>query len=302
MKHCLVTGASGFVGRKLTQHLKNQGIQVRALFRHSSKGDWDDSVLFDFNRLHENALPDHIMESIDTVFHLAGINHALATMEEYQSINIEATIALFLLAIKNGVKRFIYFSSVKAIDPAANDRYGYSKKIAEEAILNLSKQHDIHLVILRPSMVYGPGMKGSLLALIRQIDKGFFPPVPKTATGGAMISVEELAEVALFVASQEKSNQKIYTITDGSIYPTRSLYDGIREVLGLSKMKWTVPRWLLYLICCPILRKPFLYNRWMKPVFYSNEFICQDLGWKPKRNVYHSLPSIVEYYRGCRAP
>lgn len=294
MKHCLVTGASGFVGQKMCAQLKKHNVQIRALFRNPAQGFWDEMVLSDFSNLTQKPLPADLMQGIDTVFHLAGINHALATYDQYQAVNVAATQKILALAAASNVKRFVYFSSVKAIVP--NDEYGRSKQKAEQLVLEFGAKHNIHVTVLRPSMVYGLGMKGSLLLMIRSIDKGTFLPVPMTEKGGSMIGVDDLVRIAYDAALKAEANGKIYTVTDGVSYPTRKLYDAVRASLGLSKRTWAIPEGLLRGVLCKILNKTMLYKRLMEPVSFSNEMICKELGFVPEQTVFDVLQNIVNQY------
>lgn len=304
LKKCLVTGASGFIGKPFCVYLKNQGVFVRALFRNPTSGPWDEQVIHDLADPERYSIPETIFDSIDTVFHLAGVAHAgrrsNISPEVYWTVNTASTGELMHLAAKSGVRRFIYFSSTKAINPT--DDYGSSKQAAEKLVLELGAKHGLHVCILRPSLVYGPNLKGNLLSMMRGIDRGWFPALPDTQNQRSLISVQDLSRVALLAAKNVKANGKIYTVTDGKNYSTRQLYDSMRQSLGRGRAKISFPLWPLK-ICARIgdlLRLPLNSESLDKITgseVHSSELLCEDLNWKPSTNFFQSMPEIVKAYK-----
>ena len=186
----LITGGTGFVGERLINKLRSTGHQLRVISRNSIPGI--ETVVAD---LKEASIPSEALSGVDTVFHLAGIAHdfreAAKMRNIYYAINVDSTIQLAELAIQSDVKRFVFVSSVKAGGKAFSSKcmietdqfepegiYGKSKRKAEIMLLELSHQSDMHIVIVRPSLVYGPGMKGNLKLMLSGIQKGWFPPLP----------------------------------------------------------------------------------------------------------------------------
>ncbi len=145
---CLVTGASGFIGRRLCQQLKREGSRVRALLRSASAGPWDEAHLCVLGADHLQA---EVLAGVDTIYHLAGVVHAMKPADVdpslYFRVNVAASEELAELAALAGVKRFVYFSSIKAVaDPGdkcvdeswqvpPDDPYGASKREAEQRLL-----------------------------------------------------------------------------------------------------------------------------------------------------------------------
>ena len=171
MKRILLTGSTGFIGCRLLKLLESSKCEIRLLSRQPHS-DYE-TIVCD---LGEKQVPDSALVSIDTVFHLAGYAHDLrdATSVEnrYQAINVEATVQLAKLAAQHGVKYFIFVSSVKAGGSAIACRcmteenqgepeeiYGRTKREAELKLLEIGRQSDIHITIVRPSLVYGPGVR-----------------------------------------------------------------------------------------------------------------------------------------------
>ena len=178
MKRILLTGSTGFIGCRLIKFLESSKCEIRLLSR-LPQSDYE-TIVCDLGK---KQVPDSALVSIDTVFHLAGYAHDLrdATSVEnrYQAINVEATVQLAKLAAEHGVKRFSFVSSVKAGGSAIVDRcmteedqgepegiYGKTKREAELKLLEICRQSDMQVMIVRPSLVYGAGVKGNL-ALMR---------------------------------------------------------------------------------------------------------------------------------------
>lgn len=307
MQNCLVTGATGFIGQSLCHELQKQGFHVRAFMRREEEGPWDEKFIGDFQD--EASLPKELVHGVDTIFHLAGIAHASDgkyTTQEYWSTNVEGTRQLISLAIEAGVKRFIFFSSVLASNPTSD--YGASKKAAEELILSRANDHSIEVCVLRPTIVYGPSIKGNLLSMVKAVDRGWFPPVPETYNKRSMISLPDLVEAAILVAQHPAVNRNIYCVTDGKTYSTRQMYDGIRAALGLKTIHWSIPKGILVLLAkfldgiSVVLRKTLPFNskvldKLLGSAEHSSQELETDLEWKPRLSFYEVLPDIVSAYK-----
>lgn len=246
------------------------------------------------------------LKGFDTIFHLAGIAHTVdITKEQYWQVNVEATQQLLYLAHQAGVQRFIYFSSVKAENPV--DDYGYSKQAAEEVVLTLGSKYGLHVSILRPSLVYGKGVKGNLAQMMKGIQQGWFPRLPETHNKRSLVSLHDVIEVAVLVASATQASGKIYTLTDGHTYSSHQIYKAMRQVLGKSRVCWTIPYVLLQILAKFfdgmqfMLHKklPFnsnILNKLLGSAHYSNHLVQNDLGWRPQYNFHQVLPEIATDY------
>lgn len=307
INRCLITGASGFIGLPLCKELKTQGYFVRALLRNKNKNEnnFDEICYHDFEQK-ETPISSSIMENIDTVFHLAGIAHAqdkTISKDKYWQVNVKTTEMLMHLAHQSGVKQFIYFSSIKAMNNPS-DFYGASKKEAEEKVLALGKKYNLHVCILRPALVYGIGVKGNLHLMISGIKSGLFPNLPETNNKRSLVSVDDLISAAINVAKNPRANNKIYTITDGLEYSTHKLCAAIRSALNLAPMSYTIP--YIFFKCGAkfgdllsfLLRSDIPFNsdtleKVFGSAYFSNHEIKVDLGWSPKDNFYDQIKNIV---------
>jgi UDP-glucose 4-epimerase len=240
----LVTGAAGFIGRRLCNALAG-GSGVRALLRTASDGPWDDGVVADLT----SELPAGVTGGIHTVFHLAARTHAVDERDDgddsdslYRAINVDGTRALLESAARDGVRRFIFFSSIKALGEGGEDAvtddsvprpttaYGHTKLEAEGLVIDGG--HVGESVVLRPSLVYGPGVKGNLVNMIGAIDAGRFPPVPPVKNRRTMVHVDDVVAAALGAAASNAVVGRRFIVSDGRVYSTREIYETICRALG----------------------------------------------------------------------
>ena len=196
----LLTGASGFIGSRLINAI-NDNIILLSRNKNSSF----QTIICDFEK---DEIPSNVFKNIDVVIHLAGVSHDLGDASKiesrYRKVNIDATIKLATLASNNHVKRFVFISSVKAGGKPISGRcrqedeqdspdgiYGSTKREAELAILEIEKNSNMSVVVIRPSLVYGPNVKGNLNLMMLGIKKGWFPPLPLTNNKRSMIHVDD---------------------------------------------------------------------------------------------------------------
>lgn len=250
----LVTGATGFIGKRLCDLLIKEGHFVRVITRSST--DFHDSVLCD---LENDDIPSEAFGDIEVIFHLAGYAHDLSNKgdnkEKYMSLNVDVTMKLARLASLSKVRKFIYVSSVKAVN--SYEIYGESKRQAEISLLELAVNTAMDISVLRPSLVYGPNVKGNLQAMQSAIKRGWFPPIPKLSNCRSMIHVDDVARSLLFLAVNDKTDGEIYIATDGKTYSSSDIYEEFCILLGKKIPKRRIP--LLFLnflaLLSPSLKK-----------------------------------------------
>ena len=181
MKNVFISGPTGFIGQRLVGMID---ANIRVLARKKQPNY--ETIICD---LQSEVIPDQALNNVNTVFHLAGFAHDVRDANEienlYRRVNVDATVKLAELAVKSGVKRFVFVSSVKAggIPPqgvCASEEsqsnpdgiYGETKRKAEIELLKIGKESGMHVSIIRPSLVYGPNVKGNLKLMLSGIKKG----------------------------------------------------------------------------------------------------------------------------------
>ena len=256
MTSLLITGATGFVGIKLLKLLETSDFKICVLSRQQHP-DYE-TIVCD---LGQKQIPTSAIASVDTVFHLAGFAHDLRDTSKveqlYRTINVSATVQLAELAAQKGVQRFVYVSSVKAGGKAIVGRcmteedqgepegiYGRTKREAELKLLEIGRQSCMHVSIVRPSLVYGPGVKGNLAIMRSGIEKGWFPPLPETGNRKSMIHVDDLVRAIFFVAEDHRADGEIFIATDGLPHSSRKIYETICQQVNKTVPRWSVPKFL----------------------------------------------------------
>ena len=178
MKRCLISGASGLIGGYLARELGAHGLFVRGFARNPCNhcSACDEFMQAD---ILDPASLAHVTADMDTLFHLAGPAQADDDDAPRQRrLQVEGSLNLLRAAHTAGLRRMVYFSSVKAIDPGSNDAYGRAKLEAEHALRAMLAQTGMTGIVLRPAAVYGPGGKGMLASLLRAVDRGYLPALP----------------------------------------------------------------------------------------------------------------------------
>lgn len=226
-----VTGASGFVGRAVIAAAAAAGHSVRGLYRNLPQpaGIGESLVTGDLGAAD---LPGEALAGVDTVIHLAARTHALHEMRSdraaYERINVTGTRHLARAAADAGVRRLVYLSSVKVngehtpIDApfteqsisAPEDAYGQTKWEAEQLLRDFGREAGIEIVVLRPPLVYGPGVKGNLRRLIRLVASGLPLPLASVRNKRSMIGLENLVSAILAAADHPAAAGRTFLVSD----------------------------------------------------------------------------------------
>ena len=296
MTKYLVTGATGFIGRRLLGLLNTIECNVRLLAR--SKVDNYETVVCN---LEQDRISKHTLESVDTVFHLAGFAHdmrdANKIVDLYYKVNVSATVQLANLAAESGVKRFVFVSSVKAggappLGTCANEKdqkntedvYGKTKREAELKLLEIGRVSGMHVSIIRPALVYGPDVKGNLQSMLSGIERGWFLPLPETGNRRSMIHVDDLVRAILLVAEEKRANGEIFIATDGVPHSSREIYNAMCGVIGKPVPKWSVPKIFFDIASLMSPRIKYKINKLLGEECYSSAKL-EVLGFKAKKSL-----------------
>jgi UDP-glucose 4-epimerase len=329
MKHVLVTGATGFIGVHVIRALKEKRLRINALVRNIDKarhllGDGVNFITGDIldtdHRLAE------AVRDVDTVFHLVSKTHDFSTHagieNDYYRINVTGTRNLLEACRSAKIEHFVYFSSVKAMAENASHRideqftpqpttaYGKTKLEAERIVRCFCDRHQCAASILRLPIVYGPGNKGNVLAMIKAIDAGWFFLIGDGSTRRSMVYVGNVVDAALAAAAVNKVKDRIYIITDGVDYTLREIYETVAGELGRRIKPLSIPLRLAKIAAVAgdvghkITGKtlPFntdMFEKLTTSLTFSSDFICEDIGFKPKFTWYNTITETINWYRYC---
>lgn len=324
-----ITGGSGFIGTRLIQSINNV-VPVTVLTRKESlpvaRATDDGIAIVRGDLSDQDTMPEDMLDNIDCIVHLASYVHQAKEREideKHYAVTEDGTRYLIARAVKAGVKKFIYVSSVKAMgentETLADEKsschpespYGLSKLAAEKLVLELAKNHDIHVCVLRLPMVYGAGNKGNLPQMISQIDKNRFPPLPDTNNKRSMVHVDDVVQAIMLAISRKNANGNIYIVTDGEFYSTRSIYSEIYKQLKGKKPFFSVPVFIYRLLAKMgdflgrVRGRPFIFNsdiyrKLFDSAYYSSNKIQNELGYKATKTFHTALPDMINEYRKCQ--
>jgi nucleoside-diphosphate-sugar epimerase len=316
----LVTGATGFLGRRACAALRARG-WVRATARSlPDAGPWHDAMPAD---LAGATLPPALLEGIDVVVHLAGTAHrhdlALADDRPYAAVNVEGTRRLCAAARAAGVRRLVFASSVAVFadaderrveegeTPAPSSAYGRSKLAAE----TLVRTHGAEPVVLRFPLLYGPGMPGNLARMVEAIAARRFPPIAPVANRRSMLHVDDAVAALVLAAESPRAAGRTYTVTDGRAYSTHDVYAWTRAALGQPPPSVVVPDAVFRAVArvgdavavVARRRAPFdraAYRKLFGSAEYAGDAIVRELGFVPRHTLEATLPAIVAALRSGR--
>ena len=292
----LLTGGTGFIGKHFLQYLTILGHSVHTLSRRHVENHH--TISCDFTK---DKIPSDLFNSIDMVFHLAGFAHDMQNPSKvedfYHLLNVDASVELAKLAAESNVKRFVFISSVKAGGVLVSGRcanefdqnepkevYGKSKREAELKLLKIGNEYGMEISIIRPSLVYGPNVKGNLQLMMSGIKKGWFPPLPETDNQRSMVHVDDLVQAIFMIAEDDRAVDEIFIVTDGTPHSSREIYNAMCKILGKSIPKWSVPKFLFDIITLisPIFKHKV--NKLLADECYSSKKLEQ-LGFKAQKTL-----------------
>jgi len=325
-KRLFITGGSGFIGTRLLQSLK-EAASISVLSRKQmlpAIHDFSDGITIIRGDLADHTtMPDDMLDNIDSVIHLASYVHKdkkRETDEKHYTVTEDGTRYLISKAVKAGVKKFIYVSSVKAMgentDQLADEEsschpespYGLSKLAAERLVLDLGRKHGIHVCVIRLPMVYGAGNKGNLPRMIAQIDRNCFPPLPDIQNKRSMVHVDDVVQAILLSVTRKNANGNTYIVTDGEFYSTYRIYLEIYKQLKNKTPLLRMPVFVFRLLAKVgdlfgrLTGRPFVFNsdiyrKLFDSAYYSSTKIQNELGYKPIKTFYSALPELIDEYR-----
>lgn len=312
----LVTGGSGFIGRRLCAALRPQ--PVRVLARRPAA---DAAILaIDLATASAETLLA-ACEGVDTVYHCAGHAHAwrghdTAEVARHWQINYEATRKLAEAAGRSGVRRLVFLSTVKAMGepgpqcvderwlPPPETPYGLAKRAAEQAVLDAGAKYGMHAVNLRLAMVYGRGGRGNLERMAAMIRRGWFPPLPETHNKRSLVHVDDVVAALQLTAERPEAAGGTYIVAHPVAHSGRELYDHIRAALGCAPAERAVPAGVLKAAarCGDVLgrfmrrRMPFdteALEKLLGWACYSSERITRELGWRARVSLSEGLADSI---------
>jgi len=307
MPTIIITGATGFVGRGLCSRLLAEGRNLRCAVREPSSVN-NSVVVGDIG---PDTHWDEALKGIDTVVHLAARVHIMKDnssdpLAEFRSVNVDATLNLARQAAAACVKRFIFLSTVKVNgeETIANhpfteqdahqpqDPYGISKQEAEDGLLRLAEETGLEVVIIRPPLVYGPGVKGNFQSMMRWISKGIPLPLGAIHNERSLVALDNLVDFIITCVDHPAAANQTFLVADGEDLSTTDLLRHVGEAMGKPARLISVPMSVLKL-GAQLLGKQAMAQRLCGNLQVDISKAREVLGWTPPVSVDVALKKAV---------
>ena len=308
----LVTGASGFVGSTLCAHLIAKGYAVRGAVRRASDKPLQGVDVRVVSDLCADTNWSEALADINAVVHCAARVHvmdetSLDPLTEFRDVNVKGTICLAEQAVNSGVKRFIYISSIKvngentsgspfkADDiPKPEDPYGISKWEAEQALRGIADKTGLEIVIIRPPLVYGPGVRANFLRLMK-ILSGI--PLPFGAVNNlrSMVALDNLVDLIETCLNHPVAINQTFLVSDGEDLSTKALLQRTAVAMGRSVFLIPVPVSVLWAFA-RLFGKSDIVKRVCGSLQIDISKTRDCLGWSPPVSVDDALRKTAKYF------
>lgn len=308
----LVTGASGFVGEALVFRLlvDQQFCPIAAARGVTRLHGLCPVVPFDL--AHAEIQP--VLKNVQVVVHAAARVHvmnetAADALAEFRKVNVEGTLKLAQCAAASGVKRFIFVSSIKVngestlpgkpfkADDLPNplDPYGVSKYEAEEALKLLSHDTGMEVVIIRPPLIYGPGVKANFLSMLNWLNKGIPLPLGSIRNQRSLVAIGNLVSLIATCIDHPAAANQIFLVSDGEDLSTTQLLRRLSKALGKPARLLPFPEWLLKL-AASTLGKQAVVQRICGSLQVDINKNRELLGWTPPINMDKAMHQTAVHY------
>ena len=305
--HTLVTGANGFVGAGIFERLHVALRPVSGAVRNEPQragfvrspalkgGDWS-----------------RLLEGCDTLVHTAARVPATReaandSLRDFRTVNVEGTLNLARQAAAAGVRRFVFISSVKVHGeqslpahpftptdaPSPKDAYGTSKAEAEAGLRAITAETDMDYVIIRPPLIYGPGVKGNFAAMMRAVARGL--PLPfgaVTDNRRSLVALDNLVDLIVTCIDHPAAANQTFMVSDGEDLSTADLLRRLGVAMGKPARLLNIPPALLG-AAAAMIGKRAVAQRLLGSLQVDISHTCSTLGWKPPISVDEGLRRAV---------
>lgn len=314
MKKVLVTGSTGFVGRHLCNSLVLGGFAVTGTTRSSASGltlaNHDVRETGDIGAPMDWA---PFLRDVDYVVHLAARAHVMSEtaqdpLTEFRRVNCRGSEQLAESAVAAGVKRLIYVSTIKVLGEktegrpfrhadraASSDPYAISKLEAEEALSHIAEDKGLELVILRPPLIYGPGVGGNFLRVLNLVSRGIPIPLGSIRNERSMLAVSNLCDVIQICLEHPGAAGRTFLLSDGADISTSGLFRLIGNLMDKPVRLLPVPEYLLRL-GGKIFRRSNEVARLCDSLQIDVDRTKEVLDWSPRTSLKDGVRDTVNWY------
>ncbi|MDA9550103.1 SDR family oxidoreductase [bacterium] len=315
MSCILVTGANGFVGSKLCQVLIDNSDTVHAITR-CRDFPLETTALKHFSVINigSDTQWESALDKVDCVIHLAARVHVMSDSSSnplaiYREVNTAGTMNLARQALKAGVKRFIYISSIKvngestskntsfkaSDEPFPTDPYAISKYEAEQQLFELTKGTDMGIVVIRPPLVYGPGVKANFLTMMRWVNKEIPLPLGFIQNKRSLVALDNLVDLIVVCSMHKAAVNEVFLVSDGNDLSVTQLLHTMAKALDKSSRLIPVPVWLIRL-GATILRQNNTSKRLLGSLQVDIRKTQELLNWEPSITAEEALKETANHF------
>ncbi|MBY7971819.1 SDR family oxidoreductase [Vibrio fluvialis] len=307
----VITGSNGFLGSHIVERIKEQPLVLL------DRGIDNKHPIYPFFQCEVNSHHDYTkaLQGCQIVIHCAARVHIMDDKEAeplplYREANTAGTINLAKQAIDSGVKRFIFISSIKVNGEstltdrpfksedkhAPQDDYGLSKSEAEKQLLALAKDSGMEVVIIRPTLVYGPGVKANFASLMNLVSKGI--PLPFgciTKNKRSLVSVDNLVDLIVTCLDHSKAANQVFLVSDDRDVSTSEMVREMAIALGKPNMQLPVPIWCYKLIGA-LFNKSDVLDRLTGSLQVDISHTKDTLDWIPPQSLEEGFKQTAEAF------
>lgn len=323
----LITGSTGFIGKALTQKLKQySNYELFALLNSHSKVAVSSAVASDLSQAELKKL----LKDVDVVIHLAARVHLMDDksphpLKDFREVNVDLTFNLAKLAAECGVKRFIFLSSIKVngehtkfyetFKPTISDirfkqlsnasiknqcdkdldAYALSKFEAEQVLIKLCKESSMDFVIIRPPLVYGNCAKGNFKKMIEWVSSAKLLPFGGVKNMRSIVYIDNLVSLIESCINHPKASNEIFLVSDGRDLSTHDIVKTLSEALGKTQLFFSFHPAILKLLLL-LLNKRNIYERLFLNLQVEINKTKELLDWYPRISVEVGLQRTVELW------
>lgn len=309
----VLTGATGFIGKRLAITLLEQpDVLLNLVSRSQSELDGHPQVTtYRINEINSSTIWVDMLKDCEVVIHAAGRAHIMQELdsnplEAYREINAAGTLNLARQAAHAGVKRFIFLSSIKVngdvtgVKPFHADdiampsgSYGISKYEAEQGLFEIAKKNGIEVVIIRPVLVYGPGVKGNFQQMIKWLKKGIPLPLGAINNRRSFVAIDNLIDLIKTCIHHPNAANQIFLVSDGHDISTTELLKKLSCILNTRVILFPCPKWFLKCIAA-LLGKTQIAARLCDSLQVDISNARELLNWQPILGIDDALKFTIE--------
>ena len=309
----LITGVTGLVGSKVFEVASQDiNLDISVLSRTYSPQFSKQSLVANFDGKSDYSVA---LNDVKVVIHCAARTHIMHDesgdpLNDYREINTAGTLNLARQAAEAGAKRFIFISSIKVNGEATElnkpfrmidkrhpeDFYGQSKSEAEEQLLQLAEKTGLEVVIIRPTLVYGPGVKANFASLMNLVSKGI--PLPFGCVKDnkrSLVSVNNLVDLIVTCIYHPKAANQVFLVSDDHDVSTSQMVRQMAKSLGKSDWQLPVPQWC-YKLAGNVFGKGDVVNRLLGSLQVDITHTKETLDWKPPQTLQEGFKETAEAF------